>query len=231
MNRDMLQQLIREQQKNSPVGLITRLADGYQSLLTSSGIEGELQLDEELLAQARELLAQGKSVLLGEQSAFFLRSYMPAARLFLIGAVHISQSLAPMARMAGLKVVIIDPRSAFCQQSRFPETTLHTEWPDEILKQYQLDSQSAVVTLTHDPKIDDPALTIALQSEAFYIGALGSSRTHKQREIRLRERGFGDQLERIHAPVGLNLGGRAPAEIAVATLAQIIQVRYQGKKA
>jgi xanthine dehydrogenase accessory factor len=228
MNRDMMQKLLHEQQKKSPVGLLTCLADGRQSLLNSSGVEGELQLDEGLLAQAQLLLLQGKSALLGEQSELFLRSYVPPARLFLIGAVHISQVLAPMARMAGFEVAVIDPRRAFCQQDRFPGTTLHVEWPDEILEQCQLDSQSAVVTLTHDPKIDDPALTVALQSPAFYIGALGSSGTHRQRESRLREQGLGDQLTRIHAPVGLNLGGRAPGEIAVATLAQIIQVRYQG---
>lgn len=228
MKRDMMQQLFREQQKKNPVALLTCLADGRQSLLTSSGVEGELNLDEELLVQAQRFLSQGKSSLIGDQSELFLRSYLPPARLFLIGAVHIAQALAPMATLAGFEVAIIDPRRAFCQQDRFPETTLHAEWPDEILNQCQLDSQTAVVTLTHDPKIDDPALKIALQSPAFYIGALGSSRTHEQREFRLREHGLGDQLVRIHAPVGLNLGGRAPGEIAVATLAQIIQSRYQG---
>ncbi len=227
MNRDTMQQLLVEQQKKRQVGLLTRLADGRQSLLTSSGAEGELQLDEGLLAEVQGLLAQGKSTLVGEQSELFLRSYVPPSRLFLIGAVHISQTLAPMARMAGFEVAIIDPRRAFCQQDRFPETTLYAEWPDEILVQCQLDSQCAVVTLTHDPKIDDPALTIALQSTAFYIGALGSSRTHAQRELRLGAEGLGDQLGRIHAPVGLNLGGRAPAEIAVAALAEIIQARYR----
>lgn len=228
MKRTMIQHLIRKQEKKCPVALLTRLADGRQSLLTSSGLEGELGLDEELLAQAQRLLGQGKSAVLGEQNELFLRSYMPPPRLFLIGAVHITQALAPMARLAGFEVTVIDPRRAFCLEERFPETTLYAEWPDEILDQCQLDSQCAVVTLTHDPKIDDPALMVALQSTAFYIGALGSSSTHVQRESRLREQGFGDQLARIHAPVGLNLGGRAPAEIAVATLAQIIQVYYQG---
>ncbi|PIE67908.1 MAG: xanthine dehydrogenase [Deltaproteobacteria bacterium] len=229
MKLSMVQDLIRKQQERCPVALLTCLADGRQSLLTPSGLEGELALDEGLLSQARQFLAQEKSVLLGEQNEVFMRSYVPPARLFLIGAVHISQALAPMARLAGFEVTVIDPRRAFCKKERFPETTLHAEWPDDIFEKCRLDSQCAVVTLTHDPKIDDPALEVALQSDAFYIGALGSRGTHAQREIRLGEKGLGDQLPRIHAPVGLDLGGRAPAEIAVATLAQIVQVRYKGR--
>jgi xanthine dehydrogenase accessory factor len=232
MKHALIQQLLLEQQQMRPVALFTRLADGCQSLLTQSGLAGDLQPDEEQLAQAQSLLVQGRSALIGEHSELFLRTYVPSSRLFLIGAVHIAQALAPMATAAGFEVTVIDPRRAFCQQARFPGVSMFAQWPDEILKQCQLDSQCAVVTLTHDPKIDDPALEIALNSPAFYIGSLGSSRTHAQRVTRLSEMGLGEQLDRIHAPVGLGLGGRAPAEIAVAVLAQIIKVRYQddGKK-
>lgn len=134
-----------------------------------------------------------------------------------------------MATLAGFEVIVIDPRRAFASAERFPSVTLIDAWPDEALEQVPLDATSAVVTLTHDPKLDDPALIAALASPAFYIGALGSSRTHAKRIARLTEAGVGDKVGRIHAPVGLDLGGRAPREIAVSILAQVIQVRYRGE--
>ncbi len=157
----------------------------------------------------------------------FVRSFRPAVRLYLIGAVHISQVLAPMARLLGYQVTVIDPRELFAESDRFPDQTLVACWPDEVISADRTDAGTAIVTLTHDPKIDDIALELALASDAFYIGALGSQRTHQQRVRRLTERGFGPQLDRIHAPVGLKLGGRAPEEIATAILAQIVQARYR----
>ncbi len=157
----------------------------------------------------------------------FLRSYAPAARLVVIGAVHIAQFLAPMAALAGFDVIIIDPRQAFASEARFPGITLVVEWPGPALAQVGLDDHTAVVTLTHDPKLDDPALMAALQSPVFYIGALGSTRTHARRIERLREHGLEALAQRIHAPVGLDLGGRGAAEIAVSILAQVIQERYR----
>jgi xanthine dehydrogenase accessory factor len=132
-----------------------------------------------------------------------------------------------MAALAGFEVIIIDPRQAFATEARFPGVTLVTQWPGPALAQLGLDDHTAVVTLTHDPKLDDPALIAALQSPVFYIGALGSSRTHARRVERLREHGLGELTSRIHAPVGLDLGGRGAAEIAVSVLAQLIQKRYQ----
>ncbi|MBY0431858.1 MAG: XdhC family protein, partial [Rhodospirillales bacterium] len=158
----------------------------------------------------------------------FMRAYTPPRRLFLVGAVHIAQPLAPMAAACGWAVTIIDPRRAFATPERFPSLTLRHDYPDEAFAELGLNATDAVAALTHDPKIDDPALAAALRSPAFYIGALGSRRTHAQRLERLAARGFAaDQLARIHGPIGLYLGGRQPAEIAVGILAQILHRRYR----
>jgi xanthine dehydrogenase accessory factor len=152
----------------------------------------------------------------------FIQVLNPPVRLIVIGAVHIAQALAPMAVIAGYQVIIVDPRRSFATDERFPGVTLRTEWPDEVLEELAPDSRTAVVTLTHDPKLDDPALHAALRSPAFYIGCLGSSRTHAGRLSRLRKAGFDDAaLARIHGPLGLAIGARSPAEIALAALAQI----------
>jgi xanthine dehydrogenase accessory factor len=148
-------------------------------------------------------------------------------RLLIIGAVHIAQALATLAQECGYQVTVIDPRRAFATEARFHNVKLCTQWPDEALARLSPDAQTAVVTLAHDPKIDDPALVAALNSDAFYIGALGSRRTHEKRVARLTELGLADKLARIHAPVGLDLGGRSHAEIALAILAQLVQARYR----
>jgi xanthine dehydrogenase accessory factor len=158
------------------------------------------------------------------ETEWFIGVHNPALRMIIIGAVHIAQVLAPMARMAGYDVTVVDPRTAFASRERFAGTTLLHEWPDAALETLTLDRRTAVVTLTHDPKLDDPALKTALASEAFYIGALGSTRTHAKRVARLAEAGFGDSdIERLHAPVGLDIGAKSPAEIAVSVLAQITE--------
>ena len=209
--------------------LVTRLADGAQSLFDGERWQGALDLAGEQRAAVRRMLAADKSGMLAGAEGLFVRCYARAPRLVVVGAAHISQFLAPMATLAGFEVIVIDPRRAFASAERFRGVTLIDAWPDEALEQVRLDATSAVVTLTHDPKIDDPALIVALASPAFYIGALGSSRTHAKRIARLTEAGLGDKAGRIHAPVGLDLGGRAPREIAVSILAQVIQVRYRGE--
>ena len=150
----------------------------------------------------------------------------PAPRLIIIGAVHISQALAPMAAMAGYAVTVVDPRRAFATEDRFPGVTLNGEWPDEAMVKLAPDVRTAVVTLTHDPKLDDPALSAALKSPSFYIGALGSKKTHAARLGRLTKAGFTDaDLGRIHGPAGLDIGAKSPAEIAVSVLAQLTAAR------
>lgn len=212
-----------------PVALITRLSDGAQTLVDAGCAHGDLELTAALDAELQVRFVSGQSGALDAAGDVFARVYAPAPRLLIVGAVHIAQALAPMAAMAGYEVTIIDPRSAFASTQRFPDVTVTGEWPDEAMERLAPDAQTAVVTLTHDPKLDDPALAAALASPAFYIGALGSKRTHEKRIARLQELGLASDLfARIHAPVGLDLGGRFPSEIAVSILAQIIRVRYQG---
>jgi xanthine dehydrogenase accessory factor len=158
-----------------------------------------------------------------EGRTFFLNVHVPHPRLVAIGAVHISQALAPMAKVAGFDMEIIDPRTAFATPERFPDVPLHAEWPEDVLKNRPLDGYTAVAALTHDPKIDDFALKAALDAGCFYVGALGSRKTHAKRVERLLALGVSaEQIDRIHAPIGLDIGASSPAEIAVAVLAQII---------
>jgi len=166
---------------------------------------------------------------LSEDERLFTFSQQPARRLVVVGGVHITQFLAPMARQTGYDVVVIDPRSVFSTAERFPDTTCLTAWPDEAMADLSPDSRTAVVTLTHDPKIDDPGLQAALRSEAFYIGCLGSRRTHAARCERLAGSGFTpDDMSRLHGPAGLDIGAKTPAEIAVSILAQMIAAERRG---
>jgi xanthine dehydrogenase accessory factor len=164
-----------------------------------------------------------------EDGETFVAIHNPPLRLIIVGAVHIAQALVPMARIAGYDPLLIDPRESFASAERFPgETVLH-EWPDEGVRAFGLDQRTALVLLTHDPKLDDPALEEALRSDVFYIGALGSTRTHAKRVERMKERGLSDeQIARIHGPIGLDIGAAGPSEIAVAILAQMTQVLRQG---
>jgi len=225
MKREILQALRAARAEKTPVALITRLEDGLQTLVFADRQQGD-ELDAQTLALAREQLARDTSAPLDAPAGrVFVQVFNPPLRILLVGAVHISQFLAPMARMAGYEVTVIDPREVFASNSRFPDIQLTDEWPDKALTRLDPDRRTAVVTLTHDPKLDDPALQVALRSPAFYVGSLGSRKTHASRCERLREAGFSEaEIERIHAPVGLAIGARSPAEIAVSVLAQITQV-------
>ncbi|GAA6177975.1 XdhC family protein [Sulfitobacter pacificus] len=159
-----------------------------------------------------------------EDGASFIAIHNPPLRLVVVGAVHIAQTLVSMARAVGFDPIVIDPREAFGSTARFPDATLINDWPDDALNEIGVDARTALVLLTHDPKLDDPALHVGLHSQAFYIGALGSSRTHASRVTRLGEAGFdAHQIARIKGPVGLDIGAAGPAEIAVSIMAQIIQ--------
>ncbi|WP_370203168.1 XdhC family protein [Salipiger bermudensis] len=164
-----------------------------------------------------------------EDSRTFVAIHNPPLRLIVVGAVHIAQALVPMARIAGYDPAIVDPRETFGAQARFPGETLLNDWPDEAVEQLGLDSRTALVLLTHDPKLDDPALTLALRSGCFYIGALGSTRTHAKRVARMQEAGFSEaEIARIHGPVGLDIGAAGPSEIAVSILAEMTGVLRKG---
>ncbi len=162
----------------------------------------------------------------------FIQIFNPARRLVIVGAVHIAQPLVPMARLAGYKVTVIDPRGAWATPERFPDIEIDRRWPDEALEDIKPDSRTAVVTLTHDPKLDDPALTVALRSDAFYIGALGGRKTAGKRVERLTEEGFGQSdFARIRGPVGLDIGAISPAEIAVSIVGQITETLHKPERA
>lgn len=164
-----------------------------------------------------------------EGRSWFLGVFNPQLDLVIIGAAHIAQPLSQMAIMTGYRVRIIDPRTAFATAERFPGIALSHDWPDEALEKAPLGPRSAVVALTHDPKVDDPALIVALRSNCFYIGALGSKKTHASRLARLKEHGFSDaDVARLHGPVGLNIGAKSPAEIAISILAEMTQTLRAG---
>ena len=199
--------------------LLTDLADGRDRVIRQgdpvAGVLGD--------AVRAAFLSGKSSIAEAEGRSFFLNVHLPPPRLIVIGAVHISQALAPMARIAGYDMEIIDPRTAFATNERFPEVMLHAAWPQEVLNARPLDPYTALAAVTHDPKIDDPALAAALKSGCFYVGALGSRKTHAKRVERLRALGLDDdQISRIHAPIGLDIGAASPAEIAVAILAEVI---------
>ncbi|MGB8624385.1 MAG: XdhC family protein [Paracoccaceae bacterium] len=176
-----------------------------------------------------EIAARFRSDKSGFEGDVFIAVHNPPLRMAVIGAVHIAQPLLQMARLAGYDPTLIDPRPAFASDTRFPGETILEDYPDEVLPEYGLDARTAVVTLSHDPKIDDPAIVEALRSDVFYLGCLGSSRTHAKRVARLKEAGFADaDIGRIHAPVGLDIGAKSPAEIAIAVMAEITRTLRQG---
>ena len=223
MRRPVLDALLAARAAKRPVALVTNLETGRQALLDGDAVIGDLTLGSVVLDRVRQALADDRSGALPDTS-LFVQVSNPPLRMVIVGAVHIAQALVPMATLAGYDVTVIDPRQAWATDARFPEVTMVTEWPDEALTALRPDRRTAVVTLTHDPKLDDPALLIALASEAFYIGALGSKRTHAKRLDRLREHGQDEaRLARIHGPAGLAIGAKSPAEIAVSILAQATQ--------
>ena len=221
MKRQLLDSLLAARAAKRPVAVVTELASGRQSLVSADDLEGEAVLEGDLLAQVRRMIANDQSKVL-EDHGLFIQTYSPPLRLFVIGAVHIAQALVPIASLTGYDVTVIDPRQAFATDSRFPEVKLIDEWPDDALAEARLDKRSALVALTHDPKLDDPALNEALKSDCFYIGALGSKKTHASRLERLREAGVDPaRFARIHGPIGIDIGAKSPAEIAIAIMAEM----------
>lgn len=215
----ILEELQKARERKRQVVLATRLSDGFQQLIYPFESEDKSQLFE----AAREALRHDRpAVTQLPEGETFLNIFNPPLRLFIIGAVHIAQPLVPMAASADYEVTVIDPRRSFGSAFRFPNVKLDNRWPDEALAELKPDRRSAIVTLTHDAKLDDPALQHALRSDAFYIGALGSGRTHAKRQQRLLKAGFTEaDFARIHGPVGLDIGAKSPAEIAISIMAEI----------
>jgi xanthine dehydrogenase accessory factor len=223
MKRETLEQLLADRAAKRTVVLATNLASGEERLIYPLEDDAEGDVDATLLEAARKTVRSDRSASVeGEDGETFLHVFNPPLRLLIVGAVHIAQPLSQMAAIAGYDVVVIDPRRAFATDARFPGVELVPEWPDEGLEALALDHRTAVVTLTHDPKLDDPALTVALKSEVFYIGSLGSNKTHAARLERLRREGIEEEaLGRINGPIGLHIGAKSPAEIALAIMAQV----------
>ncbi len=220
MKLDILTALNSERAARRAAITVTHIESGKQRLVKAADTA-----KDPLRQVLAEHLRTGKSGM--EETAegrVFLTVYVPAPQLVITGAVHISQALAPIGKLLGYDVTIVDPRTAFASIERFPDVKIIAEWPDKALPPLNVDRYTAFVALTHDPKIDDPALTHALARDCFYIGALGSRKTHARRVERLNAQGIGDAtIARIHAPIGLDIGAVSPAEIAVAIMAQITE--------
>lgn len=219
MKLDLLAALNTERVARRAAILVTDVADGAQRLVRESDAGGD-----PLAAVLEERFRSGKSGFVEvKDRELFLTVQVPPIKVLIVGAVHISQALAPMARGLDLDLAVVDPRTAFATPERFPDVAVLAEWPDAALPRLGLDRYTALLALTHDPKIDDPALIAALRAECFYIGALGSRKTHNSRVERLSQAGFpAEAIARIHAPIGLDIGAVSPAEIALSILAEIV---------
>jgi xanthine dehydrogenase accessory factor len=227
MKLDLLKRLNAARAAREAAILVTDTATGEERLV----IEREGYAGDPLAVELEARFRSGKSGTV-EGAGVFLTVHVPPPRLVAIGAVHISQELAPIARIAGFDMTIVDPRTAFATPERFPDVPVLAVWPDEAIPKIGLDAYTALAALTHDPKIDDTPLRAALEADCFYVGALGSRKTHGKRLERLRAAGVPEEkLARIRAPIGLEIGAQSPAEIAVAIMAEIIRTLRLGREA
>jgi xanthine dehydrogenase accessory factor len=230
---DLLGALVRAREGGEPVVLATWLPSARHELLRA--VDGSVQgASSPRVAEAAHaaLIADRATLLETEEGEVFLRPHNPPARVIIVGAAHVTQSLVPLSVTAGFEVVVVDPRAAFASEERFPDVRVVRSWPAEALAELRLDHRTAVVTVSHDPKLDDPALLAALEGDPFYIGALGSRRTHASRLARLEAEGVDPKsLQRIHAPIGLDIGARTTQEIAVSIVAEIVKALRAGPTA
>jgi len=221
VKRDLLNDLLEARAHRRAVAVITDLKSGDQRLVPRSEAR-----NDPFAEQLDEAFRFDQS---GTHDGQFINVYNPPLRLVIIGAVHIAQAVIPIAQQLGYDITVIDPRGAFATGARFPEVALEVEWPDEVIPALGLDPRTAMIALTHDPKIDDPALQAALKSNLFYIGALGSKKTQGARTLRLKDAGFTDeQIARIHGPIGLPIGARGAPEIAVSIMAEMTRALRLG---
>ncbi len=226
-SRRILERLMTLRKAHQKVCLVTHLGTGDKQLLRAKAVEDAPDQPPQLKAAVTRVLETGHSALIYvNDHAYFLHGFVPPPQLIIVGAVHIAQPLSVIARLIGYQVTIIDPRTAFATAQRFPDTQLVQQPAEKALEEIPLHENTALVVLSHLPRLDDPALIYALRSDVFYIGALGSQKTHSERLNRLRGYGFSEeQLQRIHGPVGLKIGGTTPAEIAVSIIAEVTQRR------
>jgi xanthine dehydrogenase accessory factor len=230
VQRSTLDRLLEARSAKRPAAHLRWLQHGDEALVVGGEavIGGPLPVDVLDAVRAAHRRDKGRTVETA-RGPLFIQVFNPPLRLIVVGAVHIAQALVPMASLTGYDVTVVDPRRAFASDARFPGVDVRQDWPDEALEALRPDPRTAVVTLTHDPKLDDPALDLALRSEAFYIAALGSKRTHAARLERLAQLGHDPAtLDRIFGPAGLAIGAVSPAEIALSVMAEMTQVLRQG---
>jgi len=221
---ETLNLILSEKNNRKTIIVATEINSGEQIIINE---KNDTDINNKILIAAKNNVIQGKSEILEiESNKWFLNITLPPLRLITVGAVHIAQPLAEIATISGYEVIIIDPRAAFANNQRFPDIKIINEWPEVALNELGIDNRTAVVTLTHDPKLDDSALNAALKSKAFYIGSLGSKKTHKARVQRLKIANFSDdEIKRIHGPIGLAIGAKSPQEIAISIISEIITIR------
>lgn len=224
MKDETLSLILSEKNNRNTIIVATEINSGEQIIINE---KNDTDINNKILIAAKNNVIQGKSEILEiESNKWFLNITLPPLRLITVGAVHIAQPLAEIATISGYEVIIIDPRAAFANNQRFPDIKIINEWPEVALNELGIDNRTAVVTLTHDPKLDDSALNAALKSKAFYIGSLGSKKTHKARVQRLKIANFSDdEINRIHGPIGLAIGAKSPQEIAISIISEIITIR------
>ncbi len=224
MKDETLNLILSEKNNRNTIIVATEINSGEQIIINE---KNDTDINNKILTAAKNNIIQGKSEILEiESNKWFLNITLPPLRLITVGAVHIAQPLAEIATISGYEVIIIDPRAAFANNQRFPDIKIINEWPEVAINELGIDNRTAVVTLTHDPKLDDSALNAALKSKAFYIGSLGSKKTHKARVQRLKIANFSeDEIKRIHGPIGLAIGAKSPQEIAISIISEIIIIR------
>ena len=224
MKDETLSLILSEKNNRNTIIVATEINSGEQIIINE---KNDTDINNKILIAAKNNVIQGKSEILEiESNKWFLNITLPPLRLITVGAVHIAQPLAEIATISGYEVIIIDPRAAFANTQRFPDIKIINEWPEVALNELGIDNRTAVATLTHDPKLDDSALNAALKSKAFYIGSLGSKKTHKARVQRLKIANFSDdEINRIHGPIGLAIGAKSPQEIAISIISEIITIR------
>jgi xanthine dehydrogenase accessory factor len=230
VQRSTLDRLLEARAAKRPAAHLRWLEHGDEALVIAGAAVAGQPLPQPILDAVQRAHRRDKGTTIEtDRGPLFIQVFNPPLRLIVVGAVHIAQTLVPIASLAGYDVTVVDPRRAFASDARFPGVDVRQDWPDEALDALEPDARTAVVTLTHDPKLDDPALDRALRSEAFYIAALGSKRTHAARLERLAELGHdAPALGRIHGPAGLSIGAVSPAEVAISVMAEMTQVLRQG---
>ena len=232
MKNEILKQILKDKKAKKAVALATELSTGDQAIIYHDTFRGDLAEKPGVLEAARRAMQDDKTGTIKiEMGELFFQIFNPPLRMIIVGAVHIAQPLSRMAGVVGYDVTVVDPRESFASPERFPGISLNHEWPDDALQQLDIDRRTAIVTLTHDPKLDDPALHVAIRSDAFYVGALGSRGTHGSRIERLKGEGYSElEINRINGPVGLNIGAISPAEIAVSILGEVIDTLHAKEK-